>query len=73
VICSDIPSSREVCDEAALFFDPKQPEDLANKLDMILNNPTQVKELKAHGLLRSRNFSWMKTAQQTKQILERYL
>jgi glycosyltransferase involved in cell wall biosynthesis len=73
VICSDIPSSREVCGEAALFFDPKQPEDLANKLGMILNSPILIGELKERGELQSRNFSWMKTAQQTKQIFERYL
>jgi glycosyltransferase involved in cell wall biosynthesis len=73
VICSDIPSSREVCGEAALFFDPKQPEDLANKLGMILNSPILIGELKERGELQSRNFSWMKTAQQTKQILERYI
>jgi len=73
VICSDIPSSREVCGEAALFFDAKQPKDLANKLEMILDNPTLVRELKDRGAIRSRLFSWKNTAQETKQILERYL
>ena len=73
VICSDIPSSREVCGEAALYFDAEQPEDLANKLEMILNNSSQAEELIKRGTLQSRNFSWMKTAQETKQILERYL
>ena len=73
VICSDIPSSREVCGEAALFFDPKQSEDLANKLGMILNSPFLIGELKERGKLQSRNFSWIKTAQQTNQILKRYL
>ena len=73
VICSDIPSSREVCREAALFFDAEKPEDLANKLAMVMNNSTLIGELKERGVLQSRNFSWMKTAQETKQILDRYL
>jgi glycosyltransferase involved in cell wall biosynthesis len=73
VICSDIPSSREVCGEAALFFDPEQPADLANKLEQILNSPALVEELKERGVLRSRNFSWIKTARETKHILEKYL
>jgi len=73
LICSDIPSSREVCGEAALYFDAEQPEDLANKLEMIMNNSSQAEELIKRGILQSRNFSWIKTAQETKQILERYL
>ena len=73
VICSDIPSSREVCGEAALFFDAEKPEDLANKLGNILETPNLVGELKERGTLQSRNFSWAKTAQETKQILEKYL
>jgi len=73
VICADIPSTREVCDKAALFFDAKRPDDLAMKLGMILDNPTLALELKQRGALRSRFFSWTRTAQETKQILERYL
>jgi glycosyltransferase involved in cell wall biosynthesis len=73
VICADIPSSREICDQAALFFDAKQPEDLANKLGMILDSQTLASELKECGTQRSRIFSWTKTAQETKLILERYL
>jgi glycosyltransferase involved in cell wall biosynthesis len=73
VVCSDIPSSREVCSEAAIFFDAEQPGDLADKLDMILNNSRLAGELKERGLLRSKNFTWKKTALETKQILEKYL
>jgi glycosyltransferase involved in cell wall biosynthesis len=73
VICSDIPSSREVCGEAALFFDADQPTDLADKLSMILNNSALAAGLKESGLLRCKNFTWIKTARETKQILEKYL
>lgn len=73
VICSDIPSSREVCGEAALFFGAEQPADLADKLAMILNNSTLAAGLKESGSLRCRNFTWIKTARETKQILEKYL
>ena len=72
VLCSDIPSSREVCGEAALYFDAEQPEDLADKLEMILDNPALAETLKERGAQRSRKFSWLKTAQETKQILEKY-
>lgn len=73
IICSDIPSSREVCNDAALFFDPKKPNDLAMKIGIILDHPALAMELKERGVIRSRFFSWTKTAQETKQILERYL
>jgi len=72
VICSDIPSSREVCGDAALFFDAKQPEELTNKLDTLLDNPALASELKESGELRSKLFSWTKMALETKLILERY-
>jgi glycosyltransferase involved in cell wall biosynthesis len=73
IICADIPSSREVCATAALFFDGKKPDDLAMKLGMILDNSTLILELREKGRLRSGFFSWTKTAQETKLILDRYL
>jgi glycosyltransferase involved in cell wall biosynthesis len=73
VICSDIPSCREVCGNAALYFNSEEPEDLADKLVLLLNRPNLEEELKECGLQRSGNFSWMRTAQETKQILEKYL
>jgi glycosyltransferase involved in cell wall biosynthesis len=73
IICADIPSTREVCENAALFFDAKRPDDLAMKISMILDDPTLVLDLKERGVVRSRFFSWTKTAQETKQILERYI
>ncbi len=73
IICADIPSTREVCDNSVLFFDAKSPEDLAMKIGMLLDNPPLVLDLKERGIVRSRFFSWTKTAHETKQILERYI
>ncbi len=73
IICADIPSSREVCATAALYFDGNEPDDLAMKLGMILDSPTLTLELREKGSQRSRFFSWTKAAQETKQILDRYL
>jgi glycosyltransferase involved in cell wall biosynthesis len=72
VICSDIPSSREVCGDAALYFDAERPADLADQIDMIINDFALAVGLKERGLLRSRNFTWIKTALETKQILDNY-
>lgn len=56
IICADIPSTREVCDNSVLFFDAKSPEDLAMKIGMLLDNPPLVLDLKERGIVRSRFF-----------------
>ncbi len=72
VICSDIPPAHEVCGDSALYFDPGNPQDLSKKMQVILDQPALVNQMKRKGLSQSGNFSWEKTARVTKQILERY-
>lgn len=73
IICSDIPSSREVCGDAAQFFNAQSAEDLTNKIRTILNSSSLSGELKEQGRMRKSSFSWIKTAHETKQILEQYI
>ena len=73
VICSDIPSSREVCAESALFFDPLEPRELSAKMQMLMNQPGLRADMIASGLERSQGFSWKKAAQEIKLVLDRYI
>lgn len=68
VIASDIPVLHEVCEDAAVYFDPNNPNDLNEKLKDLDSNKFQGKIGK--GLVRVGQFSWKKTAQQTLKLYE---
>ncbi len=63
VIASDIPVLHEVCGDAAIYFDPKNSGDLAEKLNNVNTSNHQDKIEK--GYKRVKQFSWEKTAQET--------
>lgn len=60
VIASDIPSSREVAQDCAIYFDPSSAEALVTALDQVL--ATGADTTVACGLRRAREFSWHRTA-----------
>lgn len=68
VIASDTPSLREVCKDNAIYFDPKNPEELSLKMQEVLENKTKYKELIEKGFRRSQEFSWRKMSEQTLRI-----
>jgi len=61
VVCSDVPSLREVVGGAAITFDPTRPEDLAAKLRRVWEVEGLRRELVERGRARSREFSWERT------------
>jgi glycosyltransferase involved in cell wall biosynthesis len=66
VLASDIPVHREIADEAAIYFDPKNIEDMKQKMDFAVSLVSDSrKELIEQGKKLSRKFSWSKMAQQT--------
>lgn len=69
VIASDIPAHRETAGEGALFFEPKNPEDLAGKIRELSENSALGLILAQKGLAQAQNFSWEKTARDLVDIL----
>lgn len=70
VACSDIPVMREVCADAAVYFSPNDPADIAGSL-MRLNSDQLVRsDLVGRGRRRAEEFSWRRTAELT---LDAYL
>jgi len=65
VICSDIPVLHEVASNAAIFFNPDDYNDIANKIDLLIKNKDRRLELIELGLSRSQEYSWEKCAKQT--------
>ena len=62
VIISDIPVLRELYDDAALYIDPYDSEDIKRNILKLLDNPNIYNNLVESGLKKSQEFSWGKSA-----------
>ena len=64
VLVSDIPVEREVCGDAALYFNPLEPENILQIITQYLNNEETLKEkMRQKGFENIRRFSWEKSAE----------
>ncbi|MEN9946161.1 MAG: hypothetical protein RLZZ293_547 [Pseudomonadota bacterium] len=70
VLVSDIPICHEVCATAALYFNPKQSQELEQQLLNLLNQPDLANQLVANANLRLANYHWQSYA---KLILEQLI
>ncbi len=70
VLTADISSMPEVCGNAALYFDPYNKQSLQLQLQSIVANKILYDDLKEKGLSRVKQFSWSKTVNQLKVIIE---
>ena len=69
VLASDIPSLREICEDAAVYFNPYDTEELFGKMKNIYSAGN--KKYKANidkGFERSKEFSWQKMAKETLEV-----
>jgi glycosyltransferase involved in cell wall biosynthesis len=62
VIAAEAASIPEVCGDAALYFDPASPAELADKLAALMANPAERDALAARGRARAARFSWRRAA-----------
>lgn len=67
VIASDIPATREVCADAALYFDPTDDAALADHMTRLLTKPDTAR--RDAGFRRTELYSWSRSAE----ILEHLL
>jgi glycosyltransferase involved in cell wall biosynthesis len=65
IATSKISSMPEVAGDAAIYFEPKDTDSIAQALVEIASSPTLRKRLSANGLVRARQFSWERCAEQT--------
>ncbi|MDO8443231.1 MAG: glycosyltransferase family 1 protein [bacterium] len=68
VITSNITSMPEIAGNAAVLIDPYDPEDIAEKINNVLENKELKSDLTIRGLERAHFFSWKNTAEETKEI-----
>lgn len=55
----------EIAADAAAYFDPASPDDLAQKLEQVVFNPSEKARLVAAGREREARFSWEEAARRT--------
>jgi len=66
VVASKTSCIPEICGENnAIYFDPYDPEDIANSLRRVLLDEGLQEELRGYGLKHSLSFSWEKMAERT--------
>jgi glycosyltransferase involved in cell wall biosynthesis len=70
VVVSNLPPMPEFAGEAAVYFDPARPEELAKQLACILSDPAQHTELAEKARERSLLFDWESVACETWRAIE---
>ncbi|MFC3880941.1 glycosyltransferase family 4 protein [Algoriphagus namhaensis] len=73
VISSNTSSMPEVIGDAALFFDPREKEEMKNQMERLVLDSKLRQDLIKKGLSRSENFSWKKTAMETNKVYQKVL
>ena len=70
VLSSFSSSLPEVGGEACLYFDPKNSDDLVEKMNAIISDKELAKKLIRAGKKRIEDFSWLKTGENTLNLLQ---
>lgn len=70
VVCSGVASLPEVAGDAAVFFDPWNPEDMAEKIVSVATNEEWRESMRTLGRENLKRFSWAKTARETMRVYE---
>lgn len=70
VVTSDLPATREVCQDAARFFAADDVETMVEHLRAVLRQPATRQAMIAQGLQRAQCFSWSRAAAALVKVFE---
>jgi len=73
VVASSVSSLPEVGGSAALYVDPQDPRDIAEKVRRAVEDPQLRSQMIDQGFARAREFSWQRTAEATLRVYEEVL
>lgn len=73
VACSNRSSLPEVAGDAARYFDPEQPQQMAEAMEALLVDERAAGELARLGSVQADRFTWAETARRTLGVYERAL
>jgi alpha-1,3-rhamnosyl/mannosyltransferase len=65
VAASNVSALPEIGGDAAVYFEPEDPEDMADKIRLVLEDEGLRQSMKARGRKRVKTFTWEKTAAET--------
>ena len=66
VVCSKVASLAEISADVAVFCDPEDPKDIAEKITKTLNIPEKERELLSKKSIKhAAKFSWDKVTEET--------
>lgn len=71
VVCSTAAALPEICGDAALPFDPGDPEELAAQLERIVDDNAMRRELVQRGFANAARFSWEESAARVRDVYHR--
>lgn len=69
VACSDIPPLKEIAQDAAVYFNPVDKDNMANTIYKILNNYSLKQKIINNGNILAQKYSYEKCAQETWKII----
>ena len=70
IASSNTAAMPEIVDDAALFFNPLDVNDLALKVSALLNDDELRQTMRQKAIRRSQDFSWELTARKTARVLK---
>ena len=70
ILCSDRSAMPEICEDAAMYFDPDNPIEIAEKIEKLLSSPEAIEQMKEKSIKRAEEFDWAKTVSETLQVLQ---
>ena len=70
VACARAASLPETAEHAALYFDPRDAEDMADRMVTLSTNRDVHRECRRLGLIQAQNFSWDRCVKRTLEIIQ---
>ncbi|MDR1107953.1 MAG: glycosyltransferase family 4 protein [Spirochaetaceae bacterium] len=70
VVCARAASLPEAAEHAALYFDPRDAEDMADRMVALATNRDLHRECRALGIERAQSFSWDRCAERTLAVIQ---
>jgi len=73
VVLSDIPVFREIYGDSAVFFNPLDPGDIANKIEEVITDKNLITSLIQKGFENAKKYTWENSAKSFFKIVDRVM
>jgi glycosyltransferase involved in cell wall biosynthesis len=70
-VVASAASLPEVCGNGALFCNPRDPDDIAGKIRLLIQDARKRQELRQRGMARAKGFTWDRASQALLGLIER--